>query len=47
MPYSDWAIPAKSRLLSLVEPPAPHVMLIDIGLRAARRDIRPSRFSNP
>lgn len=31
IPYSDWVKPARSRLLSLVEPPAPHVTLIAMG----------------
>lgn len=47
MPCSAWVTLARSRLLSLVEPPAPHVTLIAMGLRAVSRDIREIKFSNP
>ena len=47
MLHSDCVNPAKSKLLSLVEPPAPHVTLIAIGCSAERREIREMRLSNP
>ena len=39
--------PASSRLLSLVDPPAPHVMLIAKGFKEDNREIRDIRLSNP
>lgn len=47
MPHSDCVKPARSRLLSLVEPPAPHVTLTAIGWSAERREMRATRLSKP
>ena len=46
-PYPVCVSSASSRLRSFVDPPAPHVILIAIGLRAERRSMRVIRFSNP
>ena len=47
IPYSFCVNDARSRVWFLVEPPAPHVILIARGFRSARRDIRKSRLLNP
>jgi hypothetical protein len=47
IPYPVCVSSASSRLRSFVDPPAPQVILIAIGLRAERRSIRVIRFSNP
>ena len=47
MEYTDCVRLASSRLRSLVEPPAPQVMLIASGLSVHSREIRPIKFSNP
>lgn len=45
--YSSCVNPASSRLRSFVDPPAPHVTLIAIGLRLDNRSMREIKFSNP
>jgi hypothetical protein len=47
IPYSDWVSPARSRLLSWVDPPAPQVMLIPNGPRLFNREILGRRFAKP
>ena len=47
IPYSLCVNSARSRLLSLVDPPAPQVILIARGSSAASREIRASKFANP
>ena len=47
IPYSFCVNAARSSVWFLVEPPAPHVILIARGFRSARRDIRKSRLLKP
>ena len=47
IPYSDCVSPARSKLLSCVDPPAPQVTLMPNGPRAFNREIRGSRFAKP
>ena len=46
-PQSFWANPARSRLRSIVLPPAPHVTETARGFNEDSREIRVSKFSNP
>jgi hypothetical protein len=47
MPYTSWVSVANSKLRSLVDPPAPHVMLTAVGFNCDKRDMRAIRFSKP
>ena len=47
IPYSFCVSDARSSVWFLVDPPAPHVILIARGFRSARREIRKSRLLNP
>ena len=46
-PYSFCVNDARSSVRSLVDPPAPHVMLIARGFRSAKREIRRRRLVKP
>lgn len=47
IPYSFCVNDASSSVRSLVDPPAPHVILIARGFRSAKRDIRRRRLLKP
>lgn len=47
MPYSLCVNEARSSVRSLVDPPAPHVILIARGFRSAKREIRRRRLLKP
>ena len=46
-PYSLCVNEARSSVRSLVDPPAPHVILIARGFRSAKREIRRRRLLKP
>jgi hypothetical protein len=46
-PYSLCVNDARSSVRSLVDPPAPHVILIARGFRSAKREIRRRRLLKP
>ena len=47
IPYSDCVSPARSKLLSWVDPPAPQVILMPNGPRVFNREILGRRFAKP